>query len=1061
MARVIQINLNHARQAQDLLMQHVAEWGAEIAIIAEPHRVPNSPGWVVDQTGRAAIHATTARTGGNLRLAERGHGYVVARWRDVDIVSCYISPSVAMDQYEETLTHLRDAIRRCRGGRVLVGGDFNAWSPLWGSRATNSRGEVLVDWATELGLVVRNVGTEPTCVKHNGTSIVDVTWTSPAMARRVREWRVLTATETLSDHAYVSMRIDDRHAGTGGARSTGNNRCRWSLRRMDPEALTEALRTAMWARGSRGEEDAETAARRMSRMLKAASDASMPRVRKTDGGKKSSAYWWTEEIARARRTANAARRTFLRARRRQRGQPDTAETVALRGTYAEAKSALRTEIKKAKKAAWDELLRTVEGDPWGRPYRTVMGRLRPYTRPATESMTRRELTATLNELFPAAEPTANAEDEGRAAEREASDWTPENEVTVREMSDAIARMKRKRTAPGPDGIHGGMLAAAMPILEPAIRDLMNKCLREGVFPGKWKEAHLVLIPKPGGRGKYRPICLLGETGKMLETIIANRISIHLERAGPNLSANQFGYRKGHSTIDALRKVRKIATAATSEGGRALAISIDVANAFNALPWNAIHRALRHHNVPVYLRKIVAAYLRDRSVLYSARGGERRREVKRGVPQGSVLGPLLWDIAYDRVVRGARPNGCTLVCYADDTVIVATGGDWRGARHAAENGAAAAITDIRDLGLEVNADKTEATWLGLGARERPPRGEGTTLVGGKRVAIAPRLRYLGVELDSKWRYLDHVRLLAPRLDGAAAALGRLMPNLRGPDDGPRRLYAGVINSMALYGAPEWAAPVAASRRAREILGSVKRRMDLRRTRAYRTVSAAAASVLAGTPPLDLVALQRKRAFDLRARDRRRGRTRTEAEERRRSERLERRTMREWRSRLEEDTAASENRTVRAILPVLERWARREHGRLSYRTTQMLTGHGCFGQYLHRIGREPTPRCHHCSESTDSTEHTVQRCPAWREERRRLVEAIGEEPELPAVARLILEDPTKWEAFSTFAEEVLTRKEAAEREREEAARDNPELRAGPRHRRGGGQQQRPNRATTAAG
>lgn len=56
-----------------------------------------------------------------------------------------------------------------------MGGDFNAKSPFWGSRVTNSRGEALVDWTAELGLIVRNVGAEATCVRHNGTSIVDLT----------------------------------------------------------------------------------------------------------------------------------------------------------------------------------------------------------------------------------------------------------------------------------------------------------------------------------------------------------------------------------------------------------------------------------------------------------------------------------------------------------------------------------------------------------------------------------------------------------------------------------------------------------------------------------------------------------------------------------------------------------------------------------------------------------------------------------------------------------------------------------------------------------------------
>lgn len=56
-----------------------------------------------------------------------------------------------------------------------------------------------------------------------------------------------------------------------------------------------------------------------------------------------------------------------------------------------------------------------------------------------------------------------------------------------------------------------MIAAAMPILGPQVRTTYDACLQNGVFPAEWKEADL-LIPKPGKTGKYRPICLLRETG---------------------------------------------------------------------------------------------------------------------------------------------------------------------------------------------------------------------------------------------------------------------------------------------------------------------------------------------------------------------------------------------------------------------------------------------------------------------------------------------------------------------------------------------------------------------
>ena len=59
-----------------------------------------------------------------------------------------------------------------------------------------------------------------------------------------------------------------------------------------------------------------------------------------------------------------------------------------------------------------------------------------------------------------------------------------------------------------------------------------------------------------------------------------------------------------------------------------------------------------------------------------------------------------------------------------------------------------------------------------------------------------------------------------------------------------------------------------------------------------------------------------------------------------------------------------RALDAIGLVIDEWVERPHGFLSYRLVQVLTGHGCFGAYLHRIGREESPSCHHCDEATDT-------------------------------------------------------------------------------------------------
>jgi len=115
-----------------------------------------------------------------------------------------------------------------------------------------------------------------------------------------------------------------------------------------------------------------------------------------------------------------------------------------------------------------------------------------------------------------------------------------------------------------------------------------------------------------------------------------------------------------------------------------------------------------------------------------------------------------------------------------------------------------------------------------------------------------MKYLGLHLDSTWSFGEHFRRLAPRVEGVAIALSRLLPDLGGPGGRVRRVYAAVVNSVALYGAPVWAEDVLATRRLRDMLRGMQRRVTIRVARDYRTVSHAAATILSGMPPLDLAA-----------------------------------------------------------------------------------------------------------------------------------------------------------------------------------------------------------------
>ncbi|XP_011858083.1 PREDICTED: uncharacterized protein LOC105555668 [Vollenhovia emeryi] len=254
----------------------------------------------------------------------------------------------------------------------------------------------------------------------------------------------------------------------------------------------------------------------------------------------------------------------------------------------------------------------------------------------------------------------------------------------------------------------------------------------------------------------------------------------------------------------------------------------------------------------------------------------------------------------------------------------------------------------------------------------------------------------------------------------------MPNLGGPSGRTRRLYAHVAHSTALYGAPIWADKIGADRRSLAVLRRVQRRMAIRVTRGYRTVSHAAATLLAGMPPIDLIARAYTDAYKRIAELKAQGVPITGRARRLINLEARREARGEWEVRLADPDCPGQ-RTISAILPCMEAWLERSWARASFRTTQVLTGHGCFGEYLCRIGREPNPACHHCEGDLDTAQHTLGVCPAWDEQRQALRDRIGADLSLPAVVGAIVEREDAWEAFANYCERVMRAKEKAERVR----------------------------------
>lgn len=651
MTRFLQINLAGKSVAQDLTLQRAREKKIDCIIASEYYKhgrnTNEANGWYCDESSRAAIVNCDDAEILEIGKAENGFRWIATR--NIRIYTCYISPNTTLTEYENWLTKLEMSIRTATGD-VLIAGEFNAKHRAWGSPVNDDKGESLSDFTCALGLIICNQRNRPTWQRDDSNSYIDVTMAPTNLATRVKFWQV-SEEYSHSDHNYIEYNIEDADP------RPRKELTRRNLKNLDQKKLEKVIteKTGNIVTGSTANDGAEALNRVFSEIL----DEVAPKKKICTNRR--SVHWWTPEIKKLRERSNHLRRVYTRKRRRTGGDACAAEKEDLRL----AKLELTKAIKKAKEDSWRELCRMVESDPWGKPYKLVMGKLcKRTTIPGIDIPGRVE--SIIDGLFLTHQ------------QKEKTIWpteeTPPPPVTITELTQAAKSLKANK-APEIDGVPNEILKEVVKLSPGLMLDIYNKCITQSSFPKEWKTAKLVLVRKENkpleNPSSYRPLCMLNTVGKLLEKILDTRIRNFLE-TGNHFAPNQYGFRKGRSTVDAANILRTIVDECRMNVRNMVGLlTLDVRSAFNSAPWIGIIEAAAGKRLPIYMCKILSDYFHDRKLLYESAGKQETKILTAGVPQSSVLGPTMWNVLYDGLLRKEMMEGVELIAYADDVAITAT------------------------------------------------------------------------------------------------------------------------------------------------------------------------------------------------------------------------------------------------------------------------------------------------------------------------------------------------------------------------------------------------------
>jgi len=331
-------------------------------------------------------------------------------------------------------------------------------------------------------------------------------------------------------------------------------------------------------------------------------------------------------------------------------------------------------------------------------------------------------------------------------------------VTEEELLKIIMQLPLNK-APGPDGFGSNIIRETAPLILQPLVHIYNLSFTQSIVPEKLKISKVVPIYKKKDKmspENYRPISLLSIFNKLLEKLMYKRIYSFLTNNNI-LYDYQFGFRNKHSTILALIEIVDNIREELDRGNSVIGIYLDLSKAFDTVSHDILLHKLSYYGIRGHTYFWLKNYLEGRSqYTFVNKTPSESREITVGVPQGSVLGPLLFLIYVNDI--GKCVNNAKTRLFADDTNLFLTGKSILQLQSEANESLACLHNWFVANKLTLNVEKTCFTVF----TNKKTVPDFSLTLNGKSICRVLVTKYLGMYLDEKLNWKQHVEYVVNKL-----------------------------------------------------------------------------------------------------------------------------------------------------------------------------------------------------------------------------------------------------------------------------------------------------------